>query len=132
MNKRVFKSNLALYVLFAILFAGIASAQSGPIVWVIPSLQRVRPSDPAGIEKARLIAIESPKIVGAALSKVPKDIGALQEERPFLGKECFKCAEIHDGRIDFHLAEIGIDCRIEREATADPVFDIEAGRAEQP
>ncbi|PYT30747.1 MAG: hypothetical protein DMG58_13660, partial [Acidobacteria bacterium] len=48
MNKRVFKSNLALYVLFAILFAGIASAQSGPIVWVIPSLQRVRPSDPAG------------------------------------------------------------------------------------
>lgn len=48
MTKRVFKSNFALYVLSALFLAGMASAQSGPIVWTAPSLQRVGPSDAAG------------------------------------------------------------------------------------
>src|SRR5258708_12066078 len=48
MIKRVFKSNLVLYVLSALFLAGMASAQSGPIVWTVPSLQRVGLSDAAG------------------------------------------------------------------------------------
>src|SRR5690242_14945564 len=48
MTKRVFNSNFALYVLSALFLAGMASGQSGPIVWTAPSLQRVGPSDAAG------------------------------------------------------------------------------------
>src|SRR5579863_3570972 len=46
--KNLFHSDVALYTLGVLLSCGIAIAQAAPILWVVPSLQRVCPSDPAG------------------------------------------------------------------------------------
>ena len=44
-----------------------------------------------------------------------EELRALDEERPLLRIQCLEDREIQDGLIDFHLAEVGIDGRIERE-----------------
>ena len=42
-------------------------------------------------------------------------LAALDEEGAALVEECFESAEIHFGRIGFDLAEVRIDCRVERQ-----------------
>ena len=47
-----------------------------------------------------------------------EDLAALEEERALLLKERLVHAEVHDGRVDFDLAEVGIDRRVEREVAS--------------
>ncbi|MNC93729.1 hypothetical protein D3C83_104200 [compost metagenome] len=48
-----------------------------------------------------------------------EDLVAFDEERPFFGKERLEVREVDHCRVDFDLAEIGIDRRVECCARAD-------------
>ena len=73
--------------------------------------------------------VESPEVVRAALPKIRKDIGALEEKRPLLRKKCLERAEVNYGGIDFDLAKVGINGCIECKVTAYAVLDVEPRRA---
>ena len=58
-----------------------------------------------------------------------EDAGAFEKERALLGKQQREAREIDLARIDFRLAEIGVERRRQPEARRDAVEDIEAGLA---
>ena len=74
-----------------------------------------RTPDPSRIEHPRRIEVEAGAEVRRPVAVRVEDRRALGEERPFLGEECFELREIEDGRIDFDLTEIGIDCSRQRQ-----------------
>src|SRR5262249_53463826 len=60
-----------------------------------------------------------------------KDVCAFEKEWPLLRKKCLELAEIHHGRVDFNLPEIGIDRRIQCDIAAQSVFQIHSGCSRQ-
>ena len=52
---------------------------------------------------------------------------ALDEERAPLVEDRLERREVHDRRIRFDLAEVGIDRRVQREVRPEPVLEIAAG-----
>ena len=59
-----------------------------------------------------------------------EELRAFEKERPPFLEKRFEGAQVHHGRIDFHLAEIRIECCIQHEVAADAVLDIHAPAAE--
>ena len=92
-----------------------------------PALRR--PPDPPGVEEDRLGAVEAPEIVRAGAAEVAEDVRPLDEERALLLEERLERGQVDDRRIDFDLAEVGIDRAVERQVAADPVLEVDAGPA---
>ena len=85
-----------------------------------PSLRRA--ADAARIEQARAVAV-------VAVHVEAEGAGALDEERPPLGEERLERVEVHDRRIGFDLAEVGIDRRGQRQPGRHRVLQVEPERA---
>ena len=83
------------------------------------------PADAAGVEDAGV----SGRVVGVVLSK-GEQARALEEEGPFLVEEGLEGSQVHDGRIYLHLAEIGVEGRVEHEIPARTHAEIGATAAE--
>ena len=80
-----------------------------------------RSPDPPRVEKARAAAV-------VAVHIEAEDARAFDEERTPLRKERFKGAEIDDRRVGFHLPEVGVDRRGQRQRRRDRVLHVEADR----
>ncbi len=56
----------------------------------------------------------------------------VEEERPPLGEEGLDVAQVDDRRIDFDLAEIGVDCAVERQVAGHAPLQVDARGREGP
>ena len=59
-----------------------------------------------------------------------EDARSFDEEGAALGEELLERREVHERRVDIHLAEVRIDRAVEREVRGDPVLQVEPGPAE--
>ena len=72
-----------------------------------------RPADPAGVEEV--------------LAPAAQQVAAFGEEWPTLVEEGLEPAEIHLGRVRFHLPEVGVHGRIQGQVGAQPQLEVGAG-----
>ena len=85
-----------------------------------------RAADAARVEKAR--REEEVEVARRGRVAEAEDVQPFGEERPLLRIERLELAEVDDGRIDFDLAEVGIDRAGQREARRQRVLQIESRR----
>src|SRR3989442_1378059 len=59
-----------------------------------------------------------------------EDVAALDEKRPALRQELLERREVHERRVDLHLAEVRIERSVHRQVRGDAVLQVEPGAAE--
>ncbi len=88
-----------------------------------------RAADAAAVEQVGPAPVEAPPVRRPALAE-PEVVGPLHEEGPLLGEERLHVAEVHDGGIDLHLAEVGVDGAVDGQVAAEADLEVRAhGRA---
>ena len=98
----------------------LGRAEDGRVLWLVHVLiERIAvrgqlwlSPDPSGAEHRQAGDIRAEETVEPAQ---PEVACAFDEKRSTLTQERLEISEIHDGRIDFHLTEIGIHGGIERQ-----------------
>ena len=110
--------------------AQLRRAQDGAVRRGIGKLSLIRVhralrrlTDAPRVEELRAIAqLGEP----AAVPREPEDVAAFDEERTLLLELHFELREVDEGRVQLHLAEIGVDGGVEREARGHAVLEIAA------
>ena len=79
-------------------------------------------ADRTGADAARVVEVRVADV---------EERRALEEERPPLGEAGLERGQVHFGRVGFHLAEVGVDGRFEREVGPEAHLDVGAEAADQ-
>ena len=93
--------------------------RAGRVAVVVGELRAA--ADAARVEQPRAAAVDV-----AAVGVELEDPRALEEERPALAVEGLERGQIELRRIGFHLAEVGVDRRVERQVRREPDLEIGA------
>ena len=91
---------------------------------------RRRPSDATRVEEIGGRGVEAEEVVRAAPPEIVEDLGPFDEEPPLLRVERLVGRQIDYRGIDFRLAEVRIDRRVEDQSALDRGLEVDAERAE--